>query len=143
MRTPSCSSCDFLLRIGRCAEDDNIVFAMRGNVLHQARIDGQAQARIENHAKQRAAARASAAIRKQRIVRKNRARANHERIVLMPQFLNVRARHFAGDPSTSGSARGPFEFLRGRRRDFSVERHRGLQRNQRRGMADVAGKGLI
>src|ERR1700737_2262019 len=66
--------------------------------------------------------------------------------MLVTKPVNVGARHIAGDPA-SGSApaaeRGGIVRLAGRRRDFPVERHRGLERDQRRLITDIFSEGLV
>ena len=114
----------FLFLFGERAKHQNIV--LRG--LGYAGLEGQAQTRIEDHAQERAAARTAAAVSKQRIVGNHGANADQNRVMLMTKFLHVSACRFTRDPGGDESCSTAVGIGRlfWRRRDFAVERHRGL-----------------
>ena len=63
--------------------------------------------------------------------------------MLMPQLLHVRPRHFARHPSARRNPLRPLQRLRRRRRNLPIQRHRRLQRHQRRTVPNVARESLI
>src|ERR1022692_1338168 len=85
-----------LLFFRRSAEDEYVASSFRHDALHQPGLERQAQARIEDYAQQRTATRTAVAVGKQWIAPKNRSRPDQHPVILMPQFLHVRTRHFAG-----------------------------------------------
>ena len=104
------------------------------------RIQRQAQQRIEHDAQQRAAALPAGAVGQAAIVGEHGSDARENRVVRVPHRLHVLAGGLAGDPwklmrgklMRGKLMRGELSWRRliVRRRDFSIQRHRGLQRHQ-------------
>ena len=128
--------------LGERAEHEHIVLCC----LDHARLRRQAQPRVHDDPQQRPAPRTAAAVRKQRIVRDDRAHAHHDGVVAVTKLLHVAAGNLAGNPSAGGASTAQRRGLvqtAWRRSDFPVQRHGRLERDQRRVMANVFGEGFI
>src|ERR1700736_2937595 len=96
----------FLYFIRSGAENKNIILNRISilEALQQARFHRQAQARIQNYAQQPPAPGMATAVGEQRIVSKDRPRADDNCVMLVPQLLNMLASRFAGNPTAWRSA---------------------------------------
>ncbi len=116
----------FLFLFGERAEHQNIV---PGSFDHTG-VRGQAQARIEDHPQERAAARTATAVGEKWVVGNHGTNTDQNRVVLMAKFLDMSPGGFTGDPGgtlcVSCHPGCAIKRLSWRRRDLAVECHGSL-----------------
>jgi hypothetical protein len=119
--------CESFRRIERL-QGENCDIAVSG--FDEVRFERQAQARIDNGAKQFSATRLAGAVGHSWIICENRPDACKERVGFMTELLDGVARDFTGDPSSASRAR----------RDLAVEGERGFQGDEGQASANPFGE---